>query len=280
MKSKVLAKILADKKFKAADSADFMDELLHDYVDHLENEDLKPKKKENHVGIEIECFADISRGEFQEILLEMDLEKFVQITDDSSIESDGGGDSMELRVLIPEKKLSVVLKKLGKALKEAGCAVNESCGLHVHLDMRNRNVDKCYDKLIKFQDVMYGLVESERWGNDFCMFTNEHSKGQRYSSINRTSYHKHKTIEVRLHHGTVDVDRIEKWVKLLIKMLGTRTAPVIESKAAVLKWVGPGKLRQYVKKNFNEQWFSQKKRVANGSYNEYDDMDGEEQDWF
>lgn len=254
--AKILKKLFSNCDY--VNQADrIIDYFLDDYTDYMSDLPWKPKKTEkiNYVGIELECFTDLHRNTIIKKILENDLEKYVQLGDDSSIEPDFG-EGREMRLLVPEKKLKVVLNKLSKMFKSNAFGVNDSCGLHVHLDMRNRNVNKCYQKLLKFQDVLFGMVSEDRWDNNYCSYTTPNDN-DRYVAINKVSYHKHKTIEVRLHHATLNMGLVEKWVQLLLQIIGAKALPTVKSKKDVLKWVRKKKqIKSYVSKKFNEEWFN------------------------
>lgn len=261
IKSKVLEKILKDKQFKSNDA------LLQAYTAEIQkrNRVLKPKNKagNNYIGIEIECFTRLSRPEIMEKVLENDLEKNVHLADDGSINA-GFGRSLEMRVLLKEKTVKEELEKLAKVMKR-GFGVNNSCGLHIHLDMRNRDVDKCYQRLLKFQDILFGMVKSQRWNSGFCNYTVEgESLNSRYVAINRSSYKRHKTIEIRLHHATLNMKLVGKWINLLLKIINSQsTPPTIESKADVVNWAKEDKdLSSYITNKFNVKWLSKRKRLV------------------
>lgn len=232
---------------------DNLEDALEDYSD---NRTLKPKAKKNHIGIEIECFSDKTNFDCMFLLAKHKLQKYVQIGKDGSI--DTYLNEYEFRVLIPENELKLVFKRLGKFLKEGKFKVNDSCGLHVHLDMRNRDVEACYKKLVKFQNIMFGLVDKDRWENDYCKWTPSHyNPTDRFYAVNRQAYASHQTIEIRLHHGTVDIKKIENWVNLLIKALNDKKPAEVKSKEDVLKWAGKSKkLKQYIQKEFDPNSFS------------------------
>jgi hypothetical protein len=226
---------------------------------------LKPqaKDKTNYIGIEIECFTHWDNLDIKERLLELDMLDMVDLGGDGSIDADFGTD-LEMRILIPEKKLAFYLKRLSKLFVKKQFGINESCGLHIHLDMRNRDVEKCFKRLLKFQDVLFGMVDKDRWTNVYCSPTPDHNH---YGAINRSAYEKHKTIEIRMHHATLDMKQIEKWVNLLLRIIGDNKPPTIESKADVLRWGRKQKgLSGYIQKNFDEKYFEHKKRVAADRY--------------
>lgn len=264
-----LEEILKDKKFLKTNLERVQRSLREEYLDFIQDTDdgcLKPKAaaKVNYIGIELECFTHYDRMELLEKILDHGLGKIVQPVSDGSIEPDFG-DDCELRILLPEKQLASGLRKLGKLLKKGQFGVNDSCGLHIHLDMRNRDVEKCHERLLKFQDILFGMVDSERWNNEYCQYSKVSNLQNRYVAINKVdAYRQHKTIEVRLHHATLDMKRIEQWVKLLLTVIGTKAPPPSETKAEVVKWGRKQKLGPYISKNFNDEWFEEKQMAVGG----------------
>lgn len=243
--------------------------------DAIENDDDNaptPKVKQNYIGIEIECFSSTEFVDMNILALKNGLGDIVQIGRDGSVEPDHGED-YELRFLIKESELSKVLKRVAKFLKEAECDVNESCGLHIHLDMRQRKMEECYKKLVKFQDLLFAMVDKDRQDNEngYCAYVTEYNKTNRMVAINRQAYGEHGTLEIRLHQGCVDVKKIENWINLLLKIVNTRAKTKkieLSDKKAVLKWLGNNKkLKTYVNKTYDKDWFTE---------DEYQDDDGME----
>lgn len=233
---------------------------LHRYAE-LDDAKYPKKEKTNYIGIEIECFADCDDREISNLILENDLEEYINVGEDGSIDTeDSDQTSFEIRVLATEKELPGVLTKLGAILDEVGADVNESCGLHVHLDMRNRNVERCYQKLVKFQDVLFSLVDEDRWSSHYCRYVQGTSdKQDRYTAINFTSYENLKTLEVRLHHGSVNMKEITNWVKLLTTVIRPGPVPTFKSKKQVLSWKKLGfKLKKYINETFDPTWLATK----------------------
>ncbi len=266
-KEKALNKILKDKSF------DVNGTLISKYFDHVQrkNRNLKPKTKavSNYVGIEFECFTNLEHDEVFAKLLENDLENNVHIGDDGSVHPNFG-QSMEMRVLFKEKTLKENLQQLSNVFKNKKFGVNNSCGLHIHLDMRNRDVHACYEKLIKFQNVLFGMVKANRWNNDYCSYNHHgvsvHRMGDsRFMAINKLAYHRHKTIEIRLHHATLDMKIVQNWITLLLKIINSKGSKPIETKNDVLTWAKKNKdISRYVAKNFNARWFNTRKRLVLG----------------
>lgn len=265
--------LLKDTNFLKSRSHQFQ-RIKEDYYYYLDDTDraLKPKYKEkiNYIGIELECFTRYDKGELVERITDLGLETIVQAGSDGSVEAEFG-DDCELRILLPEKQLGTGLKKVSKLLKKSHFGVNDSCGLHIHLDMRNRDVKKCYERLIKFQDILFGMVDKDRRNNSYCKFTTEHNKFDRHVAINKMAYETHKTIEVRLHHSTLDLKQVEKWVKLLLRIINSTSAPPKETKADVIKWAKKQKgLTSYITKTFDEMWFFEKEEPRDLAAGDWD----------
>lgn len=252
--------VLSDKTFLKSSHFDF-DNLAEDYSDYISENtvSLKPTKKTNYIGIEMECYSHYSYFELMDKINKLKLNKIVQVVGDGSIEPDFGT-STEFRILLPESQLALGLKKISKLFTKGKFGVNDSCGLHVHLDMRNRNVEKCHKQLLKFQDVLFGLVSEDRWSNNYCKYATKHNQGDRYLAINKQrAYIKHKTIEIRLHQGTLDFKRIEQWSKLLLKIINGKDVAPKPVKANIVDWTKKEKvLSDYVAKNYTDEWFKQK----------------------
>ncbi len=220
----------------------------------LPSRSIKPKTKENHVGVELEFIGP--RNSYIDIMLAVmkaGLEKNVVLGYDGSIELDYENDyfesGYEIRIIGTEKTIVSHLKKVLNILSWHDTYVNETCGFHVHLDGRNRDRYKMYDKLYNLKDLFYNMVESDRKYNTYCEYPDErrYETGGHYRGIELSDM---DTIEVRLHHGTLDFDEVSNWVKLLLRTIKSTEKANSElwvDKDKVPKFVGP-RLTKYVKK--------------------------------
>lgn len=196
----------------------------------------RPSNASRYVGVEIEFLSPLDFDDLEDKLIDAGLGQFVQLTDDGSINSrpeecscedecycDDGTDEfgIEVRVLAPRKEIHSVIEKLCKVLQEIGARVNYTCGLHVHLDMRRRCERKAFKNLTLMQPLLYRMVPSSRMHGQYSAYTNYTDfddymeNADRYVGINGTAYDRHSTIEVRIHSGTINAEKINRWIELL-----------------------------------------------------------------
>lgn len=184
----------------------------------------KPTSSENCVGIEIEMLAPKDIDFMNKEFVKARLHRFVNVGTDGSIRTDMDGvKAMELRILIPESQLATKLKEICEVLRKNDCYANRSCGMHVHLDMRNRNPELCYKNLFKLQDLMLATQPVGRRNNSYCkpntaekLTLKQFETEDRYKVINTASFTKHSTIEIRLHEGATKYKDIFSWVNFLV----------------------------------------------------------------
>lgn len=187
--------------------------------------DKRPISKDNHVGVEIECMIDASNSldSFYDAIIKAKLDSKVCVKDDGSIKADDGKRSLELTVCDDETEIFTTIDKVTGILSQFEVAVNKSCGLHVHLDARNREAETMAERLIAAQPLLYSMVPPSRRSNAYCTPTHpEHTieaPGERYKGINLNAYDAHSTIEVRLHSGTHESRKINNWIKLLLRII-------------------------------------------------------------
>lgn len=182
--------------------------------------------KSSYVGIEIEFMCPYSHDYLAEKLIEAKLHNYVTLGDDGSIRTLPGHRSYECRVLVREAKLSYVISKLCKLLDEVGAEVNDSCGLHVHLDMRNRNASKAYNNLVRSQALLFAIADETRSHSHWCFPQTFHrlSKANRGKSCAIAPHLRpdKNTLEVRIREGILDGQDILQWAKLLISIVNAK----------------------------------------------------------
>lgn len=184
----------------------------------------KPTTNDNYVGIEIEMLSPKSIEDMNKEFIKARLHRVVNVGTDGSIRTDqDGSKAMELRILLKESELETKLKEICDVLRKNDCYANRSCGMHVHLDMRNRDAELAYSNLFKLQEIMFASQPLSRRNNSYCkknktakLKLSEFDSQERYSAINTVSYNKHRTIEIRLHEGATKFKDIYNWTKFLV----------------------------------------------------------------
>lgn len=190
------------------------------------------------VGIEIECMVDVNLlpshikdgygrdhhglAEF----LKQERVQYYEIKQDGSLrnpEVDKEArkwSTVEICIISQAtKKMSNVIR-LCEALKTLDARVNRRCGLHVHVDMRHvlTNAERYTigDRFAAALPLLSAMQHPLRQESTFCKLgRNVIESNDRYFAVNMASIVKHKTIELRLHSGTTDANKIIHWCKLL-----------------------------------------------------------------
>lgn len=193
------------------------------------------KPKTNYIGIELE-FNPVANQNTKSIgaaLKAAGLAKFVQVGEDGScggFAADGSRlRGFEVRVLLEQDNFFDNLKRICKVLKDLGFKTDPSCGTHVHLDMRNRDVKRCYANLFQAQLLLRKFLTYDRKHNIYCK-KNEYSsfdehianavgrEARRYG-INTHSYQTYKTLEVRMYQGTLEAEKLAPFIQLLLQIV-------------------------------------------------------------
>ena len=190
-------------------------------------EDKKPVEQRKYIGIELEFCAPIKENQFAIKLFRSGIHKFAQLKKDLSLRPQDGETGYELAILLEESNYKKRLKQLTNLLTEVkAVALDRRAGLHVHLDMRRRDKDLVYNNLVACQYALLSVVNPLRVDNEFCRIVNSRKfpteftgqRDERYKTINAAAFYKYKTLEVRMHEGSVDYNQISSWVDLLIRI--------------------------------------------------------------
>lgn len=212
----------------------------------------KPLNNERHFGIEFEAFFHFTKEDTKVIIMDYEddyydddysyskirneglvqiakyaiklgIDKYITIKDDGSLEpdwDDSGYFSIEMCVCVPESQLDFVLKALGKIFKKF--KVNDTCGLHVHIDGRKIDPSKVFSNLVLFQDLIYDMNPEDRKHSEYCrkvlttkLNANQYHWNAHYDAINSDALRQHQTIEVRIAEGSVNVKDVKRYTSLL-----------------------------------------------------------------
>jgi hypothetical protein len=141
-----------------------------------------------------------------------------------------------------------------RMLQQLNARVNRSCGLHVHIGARHLTLDamrRLAFLYIENEDVIDTLMPPSRRKNlnRYCGGLKAHASieevtrardvpalaiairrndidnrnASRYTKLNFASYWKHGTVEFRQHSGTVDAEKIKRWVGFCQKLVDVAT---------------------------------------------------------
>lgn len=199
------------------------------------------------------------------------LDKKVVIGFDSSINIKKGQTALELKVLDTEKNIATTITQVCSILRSMGCYTNSSCGLHVHLDMRHadeKQREVTFNRLFKSQKFLYSLIDKKRRRSIYCkpipktikfqagfrqefnsntgMFETIYNSSKKVKTnylnvkelrggrrgINVNAFAKHKTFEIRMHEGTLNPIKINRWINILMSVVKsniTKPLPVGKS---------------------------------------------------
>jgi hypothetical protein len=215
------------------------------------------------VGVEIECFipeasnnAGTTEGTRRRMLRELIFSHKIprcSVKDDGSLTCNEGGASCEVTILFNTADGFEPLKKLLKILEELDCYTNDTCGLHVHLDVRHltkKDVGVVGRRLGRSLPILKYLVDPERWGEGSYnkLEVSKFDSGPRQCAVNLRSYNKFKTVEVRLHDASITFKRMKHWIELLRFLSSVRITKPLETFQDFLDLGVPEHLIEYADK--------------------------------
>lgn len=155
-------------------------------------------------------------------------------------------------------------------------AMSRRCSLHVHLDFSH----KSFYTFAKFM-TLYALVEEyffeavgkERRGNQFCLSLSEArgfvanlvtairnnqlnfvDENQRYMACNLHALRKFGSVEIRLHEGAYEHDKIGRWVHVLYDMMKYAQRNFDHTPSQYLEQVSMAGLDAFLRKNLPRTW--------------------------
>ena len=218
-----------------------------------------PVTNEKHVTVEIEFACKVNNKELGASLFEAGVGPYVTLKTDGSVREFGSGYiGHELVVCMPVSKRYEILSTVLDVINSAGAKVNKTCGLHVHLDMREYDHRKAFSNLVSAQKILYQMVPVSRRDNTYCKPTLNKSydfysrSSNRYLGINPQSYRKHGTIEIRLHSGTTDYTKITNFVDIVIGV-GYNDAKIARGATSVSGFIKQHKLSKHLESYINSR---------------------------
>tara|TARA_R110000803_G_scaffold79152_2_gene144647 strand:+ start:1751 stop:2743 length:993 start_codon:yes stop_codon:yes gene_type:complete len=163
---------------------------------------------------------DLSDGDFSMSNWDLDdaFDEYVE-------EQLGEPNTYEIKLIFKQSEMMSIIPKVFKVLRDCKVKVNSSCGLHVHLDARNRNRKDMYNNLFKCQDAIIDVSSNKRIEGRWCTknirstYDGQMSEYERYKVINVRSYERHSTIEVRVGRATLEVGKVLAYVRMLTNIV-------------------------------------------------------------
>lgn len=160
-----------------------------------------------------------------------------------SFENSGFGAEVVSPVLEYKEESFAKVKDMYNALNRLGGAVNDTCGLHVHVDARfvNQMPLATQKKFFRFLITEYAEREDEfdarmnkdrrESNNHYCASMKQFLRfsdydmdryltyGERYYKLNVHAFIRHGTVEFRHHHATMDSDEALDWIHTCVKFI-------------------------------------------------------------
>jgi hypothetical protein len=260
-----------------------------------------PTTKEHHIGVEIEFASKQNIEQVCDALFEAGLGKHIHAKRDGSIsQPPGHPNQVEIAVIAKQSEIKDVIKKVCDVLNnKLNIVIDKTCGLHVHLDMRNRKVENCYANLIYMQRYLYSMSpaarkkQSVRAGGrvtegfsapiESAKF---HVPEEHYWGVNALTYRKFQTIEVRMHSGSSQARKINNFISFLTAIVDAKPLTgTPDDMEAVQKALGlSDTLTDYInsriakfapqhKKTPNPKWMGDVKPVGKADTSEPEDSE-------
>lgn len=131
------------------------------------------------------------------------------------------------------------LQKVCWVLEYCDVKVNDSCGLHIHMDAAEFTIETWQNLAITYRRLeavidafmpisrrhnrycksLAGISESRIRGTQNIMQLREAFGGDRYHKLNLESYARHRTVEFRQHSGTTNFTKMENWIRFIANMI-------------------------------------------------------------
>ncbi len=196
-------------------------------------QDKRPQNMDRHFGIEIEFIAAGNAQVVAKELAKNNLARYCLIKGDGSIRpNDTRPYGHELNICVPISIAKPIIEKICEVLKNPTINgdINTTCGLHVHLDMRQPTenasaelAEKSFKNLIAAQMMLRDMQPDSRKDNTYCAITPNYSfrdaiRSGRYFIVNGSAFNVHKTIEIRVSSASLNPVKINNWAIFLGKI--------------------------------------------------------------
>jgi hypothetical protein len=256
----------------------FVKALKTAYEEYMRNrvyQQHKPKKDDprNFIGLEIEFISPYGETTAANELAKSMLAKHITLKDDGSIECSEGeacGDcdycndgyyddcedryreecGHEIAILIPQDDLDSFKEPIQEFLDNMKAKVNNSCGIHVHIDIRNRDPKALFTKFCQWQELLYRVNPQSRFNGEYSRAYNrspvfDERSTDRYVGVNGNPVYDYGTLELRMGAGSTNTTKIFNWIKLLLAVADNKSYWDDKFKPHLSRIALPKPLKQY-----------------------------------
>ena len=191
---------------------------------NCQRDKLARELREAGINVAVECYNHTTRDHWK-------------LVTDASLR---GNDTFELvsPVLQGEAGLQE-LQKVCWVLEYCDVKVNDSCGLHIHMDAADFTLDTWKNLATTYKNlesVIDAFMPGSRRDNRYCKSLSRVSatriqqaqsirdlqiafNSDRYFKLNLEAYSRHRTVEFRQHSGTTNFTKMENWIRFVANMI-------------------------------------------------------------
>lgn len=210
-------------------------------------------------GVEIECYAPVGcDDEYEgacngvdfsyELLVDHGYHSWANLVSADDSLYDGYGAEIKSPILVGEPGFTELRNVMG-LLRSNDYYVDDSCGLHVHLNCPEwennpKLIIKTVRSWMKNQELISNMVDPSRHNNDYCPVWYEDDfnslkedieKNWFYigdtlrGSINVGALSAHGSIEIRQHEGTLNYEDASSWIKFCQAFIDSMTGKEVRA---------------------------------------------------
>lgn len=145
------------------------------------------------------------------------------------------------------------LEKVCWVLELCDVKVNDSCGLHIHMDAHDFTMDTWRNLAISYkrlEPVIDAFMPGSRRNNRYCKSLSGISEtaishaqtindlrrvfhSDRYHKVNLEAYARHCTVEFRQHGGSTNFTKMSAWIHFLEKMITFAQAGTVQPRTTL-----------------------------------------------
>lgn len=200
-------------------------------------------------GVEIECKTDLSKRGLCDVLQDNGIDAYVPDWEDGDgwkiVEDGSVDDGWEVvsPILSGVDGIAEVAKVLSILRNQGECWIDQSCGLHVHvnaIDLSSASIANAMLRYERHSAKIDAIVPAARRENRFCLDITLEAQMirrrlgkissiqpfelgilavSRYRKLNLAAYCKHGTLEFRLHDGSLNVADVTNWIAFCVQFI-------------------------------------------------------------